>query len=589
MAGGLLLALACSNPVFVTATPRVVGTSSADKPNNGYLRVEVTSNFDAFDYAEVAKGFKYLSVGVTVSNAGPLPSGQAPSEYPLLLLDLENRAMMTVSGVGAARGEYVNFESNIQPVLTFSIRAIPKTVAGAYADAFQTLQRLSAGIPLSQLADSNPYLSLAGRLLSNIANEANSSHTQAFTTAVIGLSSSAANTSPFPLDGTPTVIFLRRTDDTSPFPEPQTLQLCTNNPSTLCASAGQTPYGALPYLIIRASTTDFRPTSDWVDNINSWSCEVAKRVGQIEHVERALHATRFTEEQERAELKMLEHVRLLSKAYMLPDKFDLQQPDNLETFASILNTWRLMDSRKDAYWSAHYEAAATSIETCLQSEMKRRSQQHETAFVVLSRAFSSASAFRAVPRFGMPPTNEERNKLEEWLAQIKEPILFLNLQSGEVYGSLRAEQDAIERYLIESAHILVAELTATTDTKTQNAVREKINARLLSPCDSCRAILVDAIEKTNLVEIDTKMLALQQTERARRKLVDTRQRAEQIAQLAKNLQTANAGEIEQLLKRVEVAKTRVNARKTSKTELDSLNKELDDMASQLRNQLLETQ
>ncbi len=499
--------------------------------------------------------------------------------------------MMTVAGVGAARGEYVNFESSMQPVLTFSIRAVPKTVAGAYADAFQTLQRISAGVPLSELAGSNPYLALAGRLLGNIADEANQSDRQTLTTAVVGLSGSAANSSPFPLDGTPTVIFLRRSDDPPPLPEPNTLKLCANNPGTLCSSgvnAAETTYAILPYLIVRASTTNFRPTADWAGV--TWSCDLGKRADQAERIERALRATRFTDEQERAEFKMLERVRVLGRAYSLPDRFDLQQGDNIVAYASVLNAWRFVGPGNDAYWNAHYGAASTSIEACFQSEMKHRSPQHDTAFIVLDRAFAAARAFRAVPSFARPLGIQDRTKLEEWLTQITEPIRFLKLKGGETYGSLRAEQDSIERLLVEPDQSLAAELVGATDTHARDAARAKVSARLLSPCDSCRAVLTEAIAQANLLEANAakqqSVLALQEAERARSELVDARQRAEQVARLADTLRSGKADEIAQLQERIAATEASVSAKTSYKAALDDVREDLNSATGRLRDKLL---
>lgn len=590
--------LSCKT-VFVTATPRVVGTATDAKPNTGYLKVEITSNLEAFstqEYSKVAQGFKYLSVGVTISNTGSLTPGTTPPEYPLLLIDLKTRAMVTVINASPARGEYVNFESSQKPVLTFSIRAIPKTIATTYADAFQTLQQLSSGLPLSQISGSNPYLALAGRMLGSIAQEANKSNTQTSTTAILGLTNSAANTSPFPLDGTPVVLFIRRSDTPPPLPEPSALKLCANNPGAVCITtkSGEATYNALPYLIVRASTTDYRPTLDWAET--HWTCDVPKRADQIDHIERALRATRFTEQQERVELMMLGRVKALSRAYAMPDNFDLKQSANVAAFASILNSWRFTGSDDGSFWNKNYKSTASALEACFQNEMKRRSLQHETAFTVLERAFAAIRSYRAIASFPTPLTDDQLKQLETWLTQTTEPIRFLGLKDGETYGSLRAEQDSMERLLIERDKEFAGRLTDATkfmgadSDKIKADIRSIVNARLLSPCDSCRAVLTDAIAQANLLEANAakqaQIIALQEAEKARGELISTRQRAEQLARLAEGLKLKNEYEVTQLRASVEATRSQMISAKADKQQLLDAIKQLDRAADAVQTKVL---
>ncbi|MCL2626891.1 MAG: hypothetical protein FWD46_08800 [Cystobacterineae bacterium] len=586
----VLAVLLRPKPVFVTPETRLIGEPTSEKPDSGYLRVAVNSNIDALDAFKVDKGYRYLSAGVTVAHAGSLLLKQAPPEYPLLLVDLEKPTVDTVAAISVAHGEYVDFNSTRLPELTFYVRAIPKTIAGAYAEAFKTFQSLSAGIPLSQLDDTLPYLSFVSQLLNNIVKEADPLDTE--TSKKIGLD---PKTSPFPLDGRTTVIFLRRSNDTTPLPDAsmlKTLRRCSHNRSDLCLDDGQTIYTSpFPYLTVDASIADFLPTLEWAKA--DWSCmERANLNSQINHMAQALGNARLTLQQRKEENRMLERLRVLEKAYGLSDEFDLRQPDNLKTFASILNEWRLIGSEKDNYWEKHYEAATKEMEKCFHSEMKRRSPpQHETVFFTLSRAFEAASAFRAVPHFQTPPTDEERDKLELWLKHITEPISFLKLQEGETFASLQAEQDAIERLLVEPARMLVTEWTAATDTKKQNALREKIDEKLLIPCERCREILSNAITQENLAQADMKtqpsMLALRKTEQSRSKWIASRQRAEQMIGLADRLQGVSADEMAQLRARIAAAETQANARKTKKTDLDGASQKLDTLTNQLRDKLLE--
>jgi len=578
----------CCKPIFVKATPRVVGESTSQRPNAGYLRVEITSNLNAFqrpEYSKVAKGFKYLSVGVTILNVGE----KTAFEYPLLLLDLEGRKKEELTDVNIAQGEYVNFESSMQPVLDFSIRAIPQTVAGSYAVAFKKLQSISSGLPLSQLTGNNPYLSIAGQLLSNIADEANSSNKQTLTTAKIGLSGSTAHSSPFPLDGTPIALFLQPDDVSLPLPEPQTLKLCANNPAALCLAANNTiansveeVFEAFPYLIIRASTAEFRPTVDWAGH--NWSCELGEQPEKMKEMERALYGTRFTREQEQAELKMLERVQLLSKAYKLRNKFDIEQADELAEFASLLNAWRFV-SLESGVWAAH-EALVVEMERCFQREMLLR---NESAVSIFRYAFEAVSAFWKAPRFEAPLESESRRKLEMWLKDIKAPAEVLNLKSGEVYGSLRATQDSIEALLLTEAQTLAEKLV---DAKARTALYMEVDERLAdSPCEGCRAVLNEAVAQTNLMGASPEQQnSTLIKERSRRKFVEARQHAKQMARIADTLQlaspTENAETIKQLSERI-VAAAQVNPRTSNKAALDKAREELEAASTQLRNKLLE--
>src|SRR5262249_3564776 len=130
-----------------------------------------------------------------------------------------------------------------------------------------------------------------------------------------------------------------------------------------------------------------------------------------------------------------------------------------------------------------------------------------------------------------------------------------------------------------------------------NNLRAEINARLLSPCSACRGEIVNAIARANLAQTEAAWEAAAPTvrepalqvqkliERRRAELIETRQRAAQLAQLATTLGT-NESTIVSIMQSMGASESLVNARYARPVEFQGKIHDIESVLSSVREQLM---
>ncbi len=517
------LLIGCT-PVFVQPVRRAY-TSGGDLGSaspSGYLQISVDSNLDAMRgrrYQSIADGYRYLAVTSTVS----VPGYGTPAEYPLLLIDLDNGQAHVASGVSITRGQYVELLGQ-RPMLTLTVTAIPRTIASAFVETWDAIQRIGGILPIGELLGSNPYLALAGQVLDGFANAASSGDSRARLDEDLGIGSPS-----LPLDDTPMVFFLVRTDDAT-WTAPASLVQCAGPPGALClpGSPATERYAETPFLVVRASVTDYRPPMDWGEF--QWNCEQASEE-QVASIESRFATARLTGPQRDAERAMLDTLRVLREARRVDSPFPLDTEANIARFADLAYQLGTVEAPETPLWTTYYDEDFRSLQRCVEHSLIRHGDFHRGFFHMLMAAFAAGDRFDQINIQG-PISEEMRENLEGILREVRAPIdLLRGLQSGTTYAMLLARASQVERMLLPSYRAL-ADRLQSSPLEDRSSDRSEAQARLLTSCQSCRTTLQAALLQDAQAQAaptrERLMAAQAEVERVRHLLTEERVRAAQM-------------------------------------------------------------
>jgi hypothetical protein len=467
--------------VFVTPQKVVLG---APKPtNNGYLRISATSNLAALSASNnksIASGYKYLSI--TTSIAG---KDITETEFPLALYDIESKTTESVTGVAISHGEYVNFDSMNQISIKITVRAIPKTIATVYSDAFKNLQAITSGLPLTDLLGNNPYLSIAGKLLSNMADAANEGNKKTSTYETIGVTGGGDG---FPTDGRTVVVFLSR-DDTAPqIPAKDTL-VVQDGVLYVKGSGSPTKYMEMPYLLLSSGITDYRPPIDW--GIAGYSCSDPNIADKAKHLETAIHGGNMIDKQAECESLVLQKLNSIIDASRTIDGLDLAKSDDILKFSNILYRWKMISQKDDDYWNRYYRNTVNILNNCFQRQM-RPTLEIGNAFDIVSAALDAANSLQGFKPASRIVSDAEQQQLEECIKNIKKPIVIYSLKEGGLYRNLIVQKQMAESYLLPRDQRLANSYVSAVPTNRAELLAQ-IDARVqATDCQTCIEALTQA-------------------------------------------------------------------------------------------------
>ena len=491
-------------------------------PTSGYARFYVTSHLDPLRTGPYAahRDFSLLVVNVTIA-----PGGGAPAvEYPVALYDLRDRRRVEVAALQLGEVRYLDLRAGSQPVVTLKVQAVPRAVADPFRRAVDQLNRQIQATPVLELSG---QLSGMSRLLGSILPP---EVEQAWTsTQSIGLTA-RPDLTVLPLDGRPAVVFLRPASGNVRVPTDWSeIRPCDGAPGRICWAANGQPVTTVPYIVLAVTVEDYRLLGDF--GVPDFVCTPGGIAEHAARVERVVRDAPLSQQQRDLEVRLLEHLRLVADA-------SAGRLASTEGAASAAFRWsRRYQGRGDPYWTARGAEAADRLQRCLDQTVTGLGSAAATRWTHFSAAFATAATWDRQP----PVHGEARQaQLEEFLAAVLAPITVYRLGEGEEYALLRAEQRRIEAELLAGDRALAAEAGVARTVAALEGVRERMQARLRTPCESCRELLASAIGEADERTAALRRVAAATAEAARLReaLAEAQGEAEQVAAAAEGVDDA---------------------------------------------------
>lgn len=480
-------------------------------PSSGYARFYVTSHLDPLRGRQYGADREFA---LLVVNVGITPGGGAqPVEYPVALYDLRERRRVDVAALQLGEVRYLDLRAGTQPVVTVKVQAVPRSVADPFRRAINTFNQQVQSTPGLSLAFdvATPIGGLSRLLGSILPPEVEQRWTS---TQVIGLSA-RPDMAVLPLNGRPAVIFFRPSGGGVRVPtEWSQIEPCSGAPGRICWSDSHQPVEDVPYIVLAVTMEDYRPLRDF--GVPDFVCAPTGIAEYAQRVERVVREAPLSQQQRDLESRLLEHLRLVADAAA-------GRLGTSEGAASAAFRWaRRYTGQGDAYWAAHAVEPAARYGECFTQLLTNAGSGAVNRWGYFSTAFATAGAWGRQPR----AEGEARTaQLEEFLSTILRPITVYELGAGEEYAMLREEQRRIEAELLTADRAIAAELAAARTVPAVEAVRARLQARLRTPCESCRELLSAA-----LLQADERIASLQRTALA--------ERAEEVGRLREELAAA---------------------------------------------------
>ncbi len=505
------MSAACTPPTFIAPKSRrlAASTSGTDDTegrailNSGYLRLIVTSNLDALngnDFANIAKGYKFLAVNA-VLNTG---TSSNATEVPLLLYDLSSKRRREISQLAVGNANYVNVNSATQATLKLQVRAIPRTLAAAYRDVFNSVSEVMKSAPLVRDAlAAKPYAVMAGQLFKRFGERAAAGDENSQQDVELGLTTPQgfAQTTNY-TDGQPFVVFLVRTDGEGPS-APHDLKkftLCSGR-DALCvrAKSPSRPYKELPYLIIRAAITEYRPTRDLIGRKSSW-CEHARQgTANIDKlVERYAQLT-LTSRQDEMERGLIDRAKVVAMAHELPDGDIGADSAYRNQVANLIQRWVVIHepTQKKEIWGRYYANSWNALHVCFKRALDGKSPEHQLVRKLFAHALDARKKLVNLvssTSLSAPLPTEHRDDIFEMLSHINAPLWFYPSTHGKLFRELLSARAIAEDALYPSAAKDAENLEAAASGERREA-RLKAAAWLSQGCERCNVRINRAIAR----------------------------------------------------------------------------------------------
>jgi hypothetical protein len=526
-------------------------------PGNGYARFYVSSHLDPL------RGRQYgadRDFALLVVNVGISPGGGAPAtEYPVALYDLRERRRVDVAALQLGEVRYLDLRAGSQPVVTVKVQAVPRSVADPFRRAINTFNQQVQSTPVASfvLDGATPVGGLSRLLGSILPPEVEQRWTS---TQVIGLTS-RPDMAVLPLNGRPAVIFFRPGGGGVRVPTEWTqIEACAGSPGRVCWADTHQPVEDVPYVMLSVTMEDYRPLRDF--GVADFVCAPTGLADYAQRLERVVREAPLSQQQRDLESRLLEHLRLAADAAA-------GRLGTSEGAAAAAFRWaRRYTGQGDAYWARHAQEPAARYAECFTQLLTNAGSGAVNRWGYFSTAFATAGAWARQP----PAAGEARTaQLEEFLSTILRPITVYELGAGEEHAMLREEQRRIEAELLAADRTLAAELAGARTVPALEAVRARLQARLRTPCESCRELLTAA-----LLQADERIATLQRTalaERAeeigrlREELAAAVGAAEQVAATAQGMEGVDAAALQVLRDQTAAAATLLGQREPAEEAL----------------------
>lgn len=498
---------------FVRLYPVSASVQAGSAPPQGYLRIEADSDTAAMASNErlqnLDRGLQYLSVTAQVS----LASGSSP-EYPLVLYDLVNRREVTVISYGLAHGEYVDLQSGFQPTIVVHVRAVPQTIGNAYLRAFQKVDDYLKNSPAKTLLAAAPQLALATNVLSSFADAAIADQNKEWESSkTIGLT--AGVDAVLPLNGTPVILFLVPTTQY----DAEKLRTASFTIDKHRVYRDGKPFDDVPYVILRALTTDYRPlTPDFVQNPIGCSSSAE----DVADVDSLLQKGSLSSSQREYERQIVATCKILQV---------VRQPETAKSIDAMANSaFALMSlpDHSDEFWKAHYATTASALNNCIDQTFAAQVVAADK-WSRVKQAIAESKAWR--DKAVKSGDAKRKDSLEQSLKIVVMPIKTYQLSEGDAFDYLTNVRDDIEAELKPYYDQVAASARAASSAADRSVAITNINARITATdCASCKDVLKSALAD---------VAAAANAADARAQLVDAQRRiAELQSELADKLGTA---------------------------------------------------
>lgn len=480
-------------------------------PTNGYARFYVSSHLDPLRGRAYGADRAFAMLVVNVSIA---PGGGAPAvDYPVALYDLRERRRVDVAALQLGEVRYLDLRAGSQPVVTVKVQAVPRTVADPFRRAINSFNQQVQSTPgASLLLDGPVPIGGLSRLLSSILPpEVEERWT---TSQAIGLTS-RPDMAVLPLNGRPAVIFFRPSGGNVRVPtEWSQIEPCSGAPGRICWAESHQPLTDVPYVVLSVTMEDYRPLRDF--GVADFVCVPTAIAEHVQRLERVVREAPLSQQQRDLEMRLLEHLRLVGDAAS-------GRMGTSEGAAGAAFRWaRRYTGQGDPYWTRYGQEPAARYADCFTQLLTNAGSGTVNRWGYFSAAFATAGVWDRQP----PAAGEARTaQLEEFLSTILRPITVYELGAGEEYAMLREEQRRIEAELLAADRAVAAELAGARTVPALEAIRARLQARLRTPCESCREFLTAA-----LLQADERIAGLQRTALAAR--------AEEIGRLREELAAA---------------------------------------------------
>jgi hypothetical protein len=514
-AAGLCVALLAAKDVtgqrwFSTdiVAPQV---SQGALPASGYARFYVSSHLDPLRGRAYGadREFAMLVVNVSISPGG----GAQAVDYPVALYDLRERRRVDVAALQLGEVRYLDLRTGSQPVVTVKVQAVPRSVADPFRRAVNSFNQQVQATPVASLVlDGAVPIGGLSRLLGSILPpEVEERWT---TSQAIGLTS-RPDMAVLPLNGRPAVIFFRPSGGNVRVPtEWAQIEPCAGNAGRICWADSHQPVADVPYVVLSVTMEDYRPLRDF--GVPDFVCAPTGIADHVARLERAVREAPLSQQQRDLESRLLEHLRLVA------DAASGRMGTSEGTAAAAFRWARRYTGQGDPYWTRNGQEPAARYADCFTQLLTNAGSGAVNRWGYFSAAFATAGVWDRQP----PAAGEARTaQLEEFLSTLLRPITVYELGAGEEYASLREEQRRIEAELLAGDRAVAAELAGARTVPALEAVRARLQARLRTPCESCREFLTAA-----LLQADERIAGLQRTALA--------ERAEEIGRLREALAAA---------------------------------------------------
>lgn len=504
-------------------------------PPSGYARFYVSSHLDALrDRAFRADGeFAMLVVNVSITPG----AGQAPVEYPVALYDLRERRRVDVAALQLGEVRYLDLRAGSQPVVTVKVQAVPRSVVGPFRRALTTFNTQVQSSAVASLMEVPLQVGGLSQLLASILPpEVEERWTS---TQMIGLTS-RPDMAVLPLNGRPAVVFFRPSGGKQRVPASWSeIEPCAGVPGRICWADSHRPVADVPYVVLSVTMEDYRPLRDF--GVPDFVCSPSGVPEQVERVARVVREAPLSQQQRDLEARLLEHLRLVADAAS-------GRLGTSEGAASTAFRWaRRYTGQGDPYWTAHGHEPASRYGECFTQLLTNAGSGAVNRWNYFSAAFATAEVWDRQP----VAAGEGRTaQLEELLATILRPITVYQLGGGEQYAMLREEQRRIEAELLSADRAMAGELASARTVAGVEEVRARIQARMRTPCESCREFLSAATMQADERIATLRRTALAETAEAvarlREELAAAIGAAEQVTVTAQSLVGADAQAIARL-------------------------------------------
>lgn len=466
-------------------------------PSSGYARFYVSSHLDPL------RGRPYRADGdfaMLVVNVAISPGGGAPAvEYPVALYDLRERRRVDVAALQLGEVRYMDLRAGSQPVVTVKVQAVPRSVADPFRRAIQSFNQQVQTTPVASLVLDGPaQVGGLSRLLGSILPpevEARWTSAQA-----IGLTA-RPDMAVLPLNGRPAVLFFRPGGGRVRVPAEWTeIEPCAGNAGRVCWTETGRPVEDVPYIVLSVTMEDYRPLRDF--GVPDFVCAPSGLADHVARLERVVREAPLSQQQRDLETRLLEHLRLVADAAS-------GRLGTSEGAAGAAFRWaRRYTGQGDPYWTRHGQEPAARYGDCFTQLLTNAGSGAVNRWSYFSTAFATAGVWDRQP---VAEGAARTAQLEAFLSTILRPITVYELGAGEEYAMLREEQRRIEGELLAADRAVAGELAGARTVPAVEAVRARLQARLRTPCESCRELVSAAI-----LQADERIASLQRTALAER-------------------------------------------------------------------------